>query len=544
MKEKGNAFFIPLRCVSVACVFILGFITIVGTGGGETSFSLTISAFAVSPTSVSLSWNGSVFSPSRFDVYVDNTFYASFQVNSTTVTELDPDTRYCFKVYIVDPSVGITERSNVTCETTLPDSSPTTPARSASNAVSPRSISLSQVPSSHDFEIGGDCIHRKGACAECLSGTPPSEAQLSPVADRFNTESAYKAPGNDPPVMNQDRTLTGWTIRAVDSEGSAGAYNAIAIDSMDNVHIAYYERNQGGSRLELATWVYGVWRVDIMDNLGDLGAYISMSIDSRDDIHMSYFDKTSGTLKYATNASGISTTETVDSSKTAGYNASIKVDSAGKVHISYLDPTHRALKYATNASGVWDMYIIDSVDMVGDGANTAICLDSADKIHIGYYDGGVEAFQLDRSVLKVATNTSGTWDGRIIDRESHLGGFASMAVDSADRVHISYLDSAKQALKYATNASGVWAKSIIDTVGGEAAGTSIAVDATDRVHIGYLDGTNHALKYATNASGTWDIGTIVTGANTKGGVSIAVDATGKVHISYHGVDGLRYATNR
>src|SRR5512135_3762845 len=79
-----------------------------------------------------------------------------------------------------------------------------------------------------------------------------------------------------------------------------------------------------------------------------------------------------------------------------------------------------------------------------------------------------------------------------------VGLYTSIAVDSNNKVHISYYDATNHALKYATNASGDWASSIIDSAGDVGEFSSIAVDSNNHVHISYYDATNQELKYATN----------------------------------------------
>ena len=84
-----------------------------------------------------------------------------------------------------------------------------------------------------------------------------------------------------------------------------------------------------------------------------------------------------------------------------------------------------------------------------------------------------------------------------------MGFGISMAIDSNNKVHISYPASTSSALKYATNASGSWVTSTIGSGGLVGDYSSIAIDSYDKIHISYFDNTNADLKYATNASGSW-----------------------------------------
>ena len=58
-------------------------------------------------------------------------------------------------------------------------------------------------------------------------------------------------------------------------------------------------------------------------------------------------------------------------------------------------------------------------------------------------------------------------------------------------------------LKYITNATGSWVAETLDSIGDVGWYTSIAVDSQDKVHISYYDDTNDDLKYITNVTGSW-----------------------------------------
>jgi len=177
---------------------------------------------------------------------------------------------------------------------------------------------------------------------------------------------------------------------------------------------------------------------------------------------------------------------------------------------------------------------------------TDIALDSNNKVHISYYDWNTEG-------LAYATNSFGSWQTFIIDVSGEMGGgYTSVALDSNNKVHISYYEwGTIWDLKYATNISGSWQTFTIDP-GSVDAGrdSSIAIDSHDNVHISYYSASsNYDLNYATNKTGSWqlfiiDPGTWATGLYN----SIAIDSTDAIHISYceqdkFGQCRLKYATN-
>jgi hypothetical protein len=208
------------------------------------------------------------------------------------------------------------------------------------------------------------------------------------------------------------------------------------------------------------------------------------------------------------------------------------VDSINKVHISYYDATNQDQKYATNASGSWVTQTIDSEGNVG--GFTSLAVDSNNKVHISYGGG----------YIKYATNTSGLWLNQTVD----VGYYPSLAVDSNNKVHISYSwGGTNYDFMYATNASGPWVTQTIESSPNTDVFPSIAVDSNNKIHISYCNLTDGAkLKYATNASGLWVTQILDSGVDAGWYNSIALDSNNNVHISYNwgGTNGdLKYATN-
>ena len=282
---------------------------------------------------------------------------------------------------------------------------------------------------------------------------------------------------------------------------------------------------------------YSAWVTTTLDSEGTVGLHSSITIDSSDKVHISYYDETNGDLKYLTNASSSWITTTVDSDGSVGEYTSIAIDSSDKVHISYHlakgdNLTYGDLKYANNITGV---FLSTTLDAGGDvGEYTSIAIDSSDKVHISY--------QSNKS-LKYATNATGAWVTTTVDSSGFTGRDTSIAIDSSGKAHISYYDETSRYLKYATNATGVLITKTLDFDGDVGEYTSIAIDSSGKAHISYYDETNDDLKYITNAPGFWGNLTI----DSTGGLytSMAIDTSGKAHISYYDEtnDDLKYATN-
>ena len=141
----------------------------------------------------------------------------------------------------------------------------------------------------------------------------------------------------------------------------------------------------------------------------------------------------------------------------------------------------------------WKKEVVDAAPSVG--LYASIALDSNNKIHISYYDKT-------NSRLKYATNKSGSWVKVTVDTGG-VGEYSSIAVDSSDKVHISYYDATNWTLKYATNAAGSWVKAVVDPSWAVGEYSAIAIDYNNKAHISYYDASNDALKYATNKTGHW-----------------------------------------
>jgi hypothetical protein len=235
-----------------------------------------------------------------------------------------------------------------------------------------------------------------------------------------------------------------WSSEIIGTSAHLGAVS-LAVDSTDRMHLAY----DSDGKLIHATLARGIWTTEVV---GDVGAVVenakiaAIALDSSNALHVAYYDYPSGDLGYANNSVGSWSTQTFDAQGNVGRDVAIAVDAVGWAHIMYYDAMSRDLNYTTNASGVWTTETVDSQGQVGTGI--AIAVDSAGKVHISYTDDT-------NHDLKYATNASGAWRTYVVDSAGVSGIFLSpsgdtgIAVDSIGTVHISYQTNA--ALKYARN---------------------------------------------------------------------------------------------
>jgi hypothetical protein len=275
-----------------------------------------------------------------------------------------------------------------------------------------------------------------------------------------------------------------WTVTDIGS----GIGCSIALDHNNKVHICYL--NVAKNEILQTTNAGGQWLTIIVDS-GSFDSWTSTACDSNNNVHVSYHDLANNDLKYANDVSGSWSTITVDSVGSVGYDSSIAIDSNNKVHISYLDNTNSNLKYATNAGGSW---VDTTIDTDGDtGHYTSLALDSQNKVHITYRNEG-------RHEVWYATDNTGSWIRKLI--ASSAGFYSGIATDSNNKIHLSYEDrSGSGGLGYATNAGGDWVTSLVRS-GSVGRGSSIAIDSKNSVHICYYDTLNKTVDYATNAGGS------------------------------------------
>lgn len=297
-----------------------------------------------------------------------------------------------------------------------------------------------------------------------------------------------------------------WATARVDSPGKVGQDTSLAVDSKGKMHVAYYD-DAPKYDLKYATNASGSWVTTIVDSAGNVGWYPSIAVDGNDKVYIAYADNINKDLKFATNVSGGWITSIVDKGVSSldvpGRYISLALDKNAKAHVGYQflsGGSIGSLRYATNSSGVWVTSILDKESYSGFGVSTKT--DALGKVHMSYYG---------QKNPKYINNVSGKWVGSLVDSKPTAGigivGFnTSLALDVNNIPYVCFTGGASiinYQLKCLSMASGGWQP--LTTIGQGKVGTynSLGIDDKNNLYVSYYDAIKRTLEFATNTSGSW-----------------------------------------
>ena len=148
-------------------------------------------------------------------------------------------------------------------------------------------------------------------------------------------------------------------LHVIDSIGDVGNSSSMVMDSNGKMHISYADSTN--TKVKYATDKSGVW-VDTI--IGTFQGYTSIAVDSNNNVHIAYTSNLN--LYYATDKSGAWVSSVASSNNMDGFYPSIAIDSNDKIHISYLqaastsNPSLLGINYITDKSGAWVSICVDN----------------------------------------------------------------------------------------------------------------------------------------------------------------------------------------
>jgi uncharacterized repeat protein (TIGR01451 family) len=279
------------------------------------------------------------------------------------------------------------------------------------------------------------------------------------------------------------------------------------------------------------------WQTQIVDRI-EAGAPLFESqllIDGAGRPHIAYYAH-ENTVKHAWFDGGKWNTEIVF---TGGYEFSLALDTAGNPHILLSTP-NQGLKYASYNGSNWHIEPVAGSDA---GIMPSLAIDTANRPHISYYNIILQS-------LRYAYYDGKKWTTTTVERGNADGTAdnSSLALDTNNLPHISYVRPATLGdpnfkLKYAWFDGSHWIIEVVDGVGASF-DPSLALDRSGQPHISYYyDITgypmqNPRLRYAQRDTLGWHIQDIDAGGSAS---SIALDKHDLPHISYYQGHQVKYA---
>ena len=343
-----------------------------------------------------------------------------------------------------------------------------------------------------------------------------------------------------------------------------GEYLSIDVDEGGLVHMSYYDKTYRNLKYSYhwgdligGQYIYHMFLTQTVDALGDVGGYSSIvATGSGQDVisYISYYDATGGDLKVAKSDGWSWTAMFLDYQDNVGkYTSMAKhwIAPIYELHVVYYDVTNQRLLYQRTSNGYPNWLTKEVIDNnIGDvEQQISIAVDQDGKPHVSYYDDANK--RLKYAFRSSANNWIGKEDDMkpdFVDTATNVGWHSSIAVDSGNEPHISYLDKndpVNTKIKHAYWDGGNWViEANVDTADGVGMYSSIVVDTdNDKVHISYYDESNKELKYAYKEDTSWHPQTVDNSGNNGKYSSIAlnhalIDNPVEIGYTYNDVGGL------
>ncbi len=234
---------------------------------------------------------------------------------------------------------------------------------------------------------------------------------------------------------------------------------------------------------------------------------------------ISYYDVTNNNIKTVLKTGDSwGTPEAISVPGTGAVYGATVIDSRGNPHVCYHNAATHTLNYAVYSNGSWLTTVVDNDGNAG--FRCSIAVDTDDNPHISYLRGPGPPYGQPNSVRHAWLGGDIWYKETVPVLAAPYGGLTpyqdyghptSIDVDALGNPHISYA-TVNGHLEYAVKTVGSgWAAETVDMIDNVGAGCSLVLDASGNPHIGYNDWTHKRIKYTWNNGTTWDTETILTG---------------------------------
>ncbi len=324
----------------------------------------------------------------------------------------------------------------------------------------------------------------------------------------------------------------GWQTHTISNDGIKPS---LTIDKQNNVHIAFLLEDNSGW-VKYTTLSGGTEAIETVSN-GYFYGPLDIASDQNDNPIIAYHDHNQENQAVRKLEDGQWINLDTDHPGHDGWDNSIVVGSNGVIHTSSVDPSGfggAGVEYGQYGFNGW------TVEPIGSGpimyANTTrIALNSNQKVYISYFDDQA-------GFLKLATKVNNNWQIETVDPGPNAGRFSSLLIDENDDIFISYLADGG-VIKLASFKDNSWSFQTIDKLdnieisfGGARNLTSLAKFGST---FGIAYGDKQAVKFATISENGISLDTVIKASVQNFGqiVSLAYNSEGTAFIAFAGNNG-------
>jgi hypothetical protein len=251
--------------------------------------------------------------------------------------------------------------------------------------------------------------------------------------------------------------------------------------------------------------------------VGGAGGAVSLAADRFGILHEAHIGGAARELRYFARNGGLWAAVESPDPGVAAAAPSLAVHNDGRPALLYRDAGSGKLKRATK-SGVWSAATVEDGNLVAGG----IAVDAADREHISYYDAAA-------GDLKYGLWDGTAWSTSAVASAGDVGRASALALDRLMLPHILYYDASNGDLRHAWWTGAAWSDELVDGTGVDVGSTTaLAVDGEGVLHAVYGDSTSGALRYSSRTASGWNPAALVDQGGPQARVGgLVLDGTGK-----------------
>lgn len=329
-----------------------------------------------------------------------------------------------------------------------------------------------------------------------------------------------------------------WIIEYPDTAGETGFYTSIAVDSQNMTHIVYEDCYEGVMK-HIWQVQYG-WLSETV--YSGSCSFISMVLDDGDSPHIVFWDNSTNNICYLFKSGSQWEVEIIESAAGSGYSfprCDIVLDSASSPHVVWYDCVGERLRYACLSQAQWNVSTLDTGISVG--GDPSIAIDSQDFLHVSYVKG-------DPGYVNYAVHDGNNWGIQELSVGGTSYGKTSIALNSMEYPGISYESSQQnESAKYVYFDGQQWQSDLVYGLQYITPGSpnALCISENDVPYISACRWDYQSFIMCLHKEGGIWLTDYPEGSYTGWDNSICLDLSGYIHIAYNNMTNsdLSHATN-